>query len=329
MIRAVLLGIAAGLVLASPAAAHPASGSSVSDYRTTVTSITPAGRGITVRPVEAGASLELRSPSATVEILGYSGEPYLRAGPGGAYLNTSSPAGYLNTGKPSGGDPALPPTWQKLTATSSVRWHDHRAHWMGQPPPITRTEPGRTHRLRDWTIPIRLADGATGQVTGTLDWVPPPQQGLWWAGILLGGCAVAFASRYLRLAAAIAGATGLVALADTAGRYTDAETLHSGQLWAAAAALGMLAAAGYAALGKPAANFALGLAGAALAALAGLTQITVLTHAIAPVPWDGALARLATALSLAAGTGLAAGALLHRPGPARQDMSHGGDIVTT
>src|SRR5262245_20968599 len=93
------LGAAAVMVLAAaaPAAAHAADAPDATNYRTTITGLTPALPGVEVRAIEAGARLELTNTAQrTVEVLGYSNEPYLEVRPDGVYQNTNSPATYLN-----------------------------------------------------------------------------------------------------------------------------------------------------------------------------------------------------------------------------------------
>jgi hypothetical protein len=109
------------LVPAGPAFAHAGDTTSVSDYRVTVTGLSNPMDGVTVRVVEGGARLELRNDSGrAVEILGYTGEPYLEVRPDGTYENTASPATYLNqtlTGEttvPPAADPTAAPTWRKV-----------------------------------------------------------------------------------------------------------------------------------------------------------------------------------------------------------------------
>ncbi|MBM0240265.1 hypothetical protein JNW88_29915 [Micromonospora sp. ATA32] len=76
--------LAAALAFAAPAAAHGADAPGRHEYRTEVTGVTPARPGLTVRAVEAGARLELVNRTGrNVEVIGYSGEPYLRVGPDG------------------------------------------------------------------------------------------------------------------------------------------------------------------------------------------------------------------------------------------------------
>ncbi|WP_412541825.1 hypothetical protein R8Z50_04540 [Longispora sp. K20-0274] len=359
--RAVLAGIVAGLAVASPASAHSQDAPGASDYRTTVTAITPALPDLTVRTVDAGASLELRyTGPSTIEVLGYSGEPYLGVGPGGVRQNVRSPATYLNEtlrGGAEGGDASAAPEWRQLSTTPVVRWHDHRAHWMGPQPPVAARQPDLPHRLREWSIPLR--DGVREfRVTGTLDWAPRPEAWAWWGGAVALGVLVALLAGWrprtgsrdgvggVRPAGSpgrlpwsagpdagwrarglgmgrrvgpgvLAALAGGLSLADSTGRVLDAGTFQRDDLWGFAAGVATLTAAGYALLRRPAADFALGLAGAALALLCGFSRVAVFQHAIAPVPWNGLWARISVAGCLGIGLALAAvaGLRLRRPAP--------------
>nr|MDT0660982.1 hypothetical protein [Micromonospora sp. DSM 115978] len=194
---AAALALGAG-PLATPAWAHGADAPDGTDYVTAVTTVTPAVPGLTVRVIEAGARLELTNRTGrTIEVLGYAGEPYLEVRPDGVYENVHSPATYLNrtltgdTEPPADADPAVPPVWQRVTTEPVARWHDQRTQWReAGPPPAVRADPGRPHRVRDWVVPLR-DQLAPVQVEGTLDWLPPPDPLLWWAGILLAALAVA------------------------------------------------------------------------------------------------------------------------------------------
>jgi len=208
-----LAGVVAALVLlpAAPAWAHGADAPDGTDYRTVVTEVTPAMPGLSVRAVEAGARLELTNRTGTtVEVLGYQNEPYLEVRPDGVYENVRSPAVYLNatlTGSaalPPGTDPTSPPEWRRASTAPVVRWHDHRTHWMeSAPPPEVAADPTREHRIRDWVVPLRTGV-STMEARGTLDWVPPPSPGVWWAGTVLAALAVAglgLAGRFRSLSA--------------------------------------------------------------------------------------------------------------------------------
>jgi hypothetical protein len=195
---AVAAGLAAALALGGPASAHGADAPDGTDYRTAVTSLTPAVAGLSVRTIESGARLELANRTGRIiEVLGYQGEPYLEVRPDGVYENQHSPATYLNrtlageTEPPATADPTVPPSWRRIATEPVVRWHDQRTHWLEDDrPPQVRAEPGRQHRVRDWTVPLRDSMSPL-EIRGTLDWLPPPDPFGWWAVIALGTLLVA------------------------------------------------------------------------------------------------------------------------------------------
>jgi hypothetical protein len=292
--------------------------------------------------------LELRNGTGhTVQILGYSGEPYLRVTPDGVWSNTRSPAHWINEtadGKTvppadAGVDTTAAPHWVRVSSSPIVRWHDHRTHWMGLGrPAAVRKDPGQVRRLADWRV--ALVSGVTPvTVRGTLDYLPHPSTALWWIGIallaMLTAAVAVLAARYPsgRLRPWVA--TGLGALllaasaaelADDVGRALDTgahqlgilTTLFVEQTAGPASALGAVAAAVLALRRRPAGIFATALAGGCLAVVGGLADIEVFAHAVAPVPWDGTLSRLAVAAVLGGGIGVAAGGWLvlrtERPG---------------
>lgn len=265
-----------------------------SNYRTTITSVTPAVPGLTVRSIEAGGRLELTNHTGhPVEVVGYDGKRLLEV-----------PAGAV------------------------ARWHDHRVHWMSDdPPPQVTADPSRTHRIRDWVVPLRT-QSSTVEVRGTLDWLPPPQPGTWWAVSLLGAAAVTGLGVLLRRSGALTAlAGGAIGISYAVARELDAGTsgvggmlrgLFGGQTWPVLTCLAAVAAAGYALRAtagpgrarRPAADLALALAGACLLISAGVANATVFSRAVAPVPWDGFWARVAIAAVIAAGAGLTAAGIL-------------------
>ncbi|MEU6073428.1 hypothetical protein [Micromonospora sp. NPDC047074] len=328
--------LAATVAVAGPAAAHGADAPDGTDYRTEVSAVTPGLPGVTVRVVEAGARLELTNTGdRPVEVIGYSGEPYLRIGPDGVYENTRSPATYLNrtiagdTRLPAEVDPAAAPDWRRVDGSTTARWHDQRALWReSAPPPQVRAAPDREHRVRDWAVPLR-AGTETGEIRGTLDWVPPPDAYVWWVvatvGLLAVGALGLLPAGSGPGARALAGLGGLLVLGGvaavvfTVGRELDAGArgvggvltgLLGGQVWALLTGLGAIAAGFFALARRPAADFALALAGACLALFAGVANAAVFARAVAPVPWPATTARILIALVLVAGAGAtAAGAL--------------------
>lgn len=329
---AVAAGLTAALASGSPAAAHGADAPDSTNYRTSVTAVAPDVEGLSVRAIEAGARLELTNDTGqTVEVLGYAGEPYLQVRPDGVFENANSPATYRNrtlagdTVPPAGTDPAQPPVWRKVGSQPVVRWHDQRTYWLAaEPPPQVQADPSQPHRVRDWAVPLRV-DGSPVEVRGTLDWQPPPDPYVWWAGIALGMLAVAalglvppawpLGDRALQALAVLTALGAVAAIGYALARERDAGAdgpaalavgLLSGGLWPLLIGLGSLAAAGYALTRRPAADFALALAGTCLALFAGLPAAAVLARSVAPTPGPAGLARAAVAAVIAVGLGVAA-----------------------
>jgi hypothetical protein len=301
-VRRVLLliaGVAGALVPAAPAFAHGGDAPAATAYRTTVTGITLDG--VSVRAVEAGARLELTNDTGRpVEILGYSGEPYLQVRPDGTWQNVSSPAAYLNqtllgeTPVPASADPTAPPSWRKISSSTTVRWHDQRTHWLSPGlPAAAAADPSRAHRLRDWVVPLRI-QVSTFEVRGTLDWEPPPRTWLWWVLSGLIGISLALvAHRWVRPVALIA---GLSPLAYAAVRAFDGGSAPVVVLLAGLVGLG-------AAYRHP--PFFLALSGAVVALFGGFAEAGVFGAAVLPAAGPGWLARVLVALAVGGGAAMA------------------------
>jgi hypothetical protein len=321
------------MATAAPAAAHAADAPAGSNYRTVVTGVTPALPGLRVRVVEGGARLELENRTGRpIEVLGYAGEPYLEIRPDGVYENVASPATYLNrtldggTTPPPGADPTAPPSWRRISTEPVVRWHDQRTRWREDgPPPQVAAAPDRPQRVRDWVVPLR--DGTVSrELRGTLDWVPPPDPLRWWSASVFGVLVVGALgllprdSRPGRRAtvalAALAAVGGVAALGHALGRGADAGPsgmllgLVTSQLWPTLTGVAALAAAAYALTRRPAADFALALAGTCLALFTGVTNAAVFLHSVVPAPWPAPWARVVVAVALGVGGGLAAAGVL-------------------
>ncbi|GAA2629600.1 hypothetical protein Adu01nite_40390 [Paractinoplanes durhamensis] len=317
--------IVAGAVLApaTPAFAHGGDAPDATAYRTTITGISTPEKGLTVRTVEAGARLELTNKTGhSVEILGYSGEPYLDVRPDGTWENVNSPAAYINetrTGDnpvPASADPTAPPSWRRISGSTSVRWHDQRTHWLSSGlPPQAQADPSRAHRLRDWEVPLRV-QVRTFTIAGTLDWEPPPKAWLWWSITALTGLtAFALLRRWPR---SVRPVTLIAAMSPLA--YAVSTTLDG-----AAPSL-LLITVGLLAIGASYRHppFFLALAGAVVALFAGFTQIGVFAAAVLPAAGPGWLIRAAVAVALAAGAALAFEGVLRLraalPAPAARTM---------
>ncbi len=189
VLGAVLATFAVLVAGAGPAAAHGASGSATgaaaSNYQQRIDGFDPGVEGVelTIDPVTQQLVLT-NTGTAEVTLMGYSGEPYLRVGPTGVWENTRSPSVYLNTSVdgtaavPETADATAEPDWRQRSTGTSVRWHDHRTHWMGGTPPIAQLLPTQTHEIAGWTVPLDI-DGTRVDATGTTLWVPGPDSTGW------------------------------------------------------------------------------------------------------------------------------------------------------
>jgi hypothetical protein len=178
---------------ASPASAH--GNTPVPDqvfYETAITGGTAPLPGVSFRVDPRGEWLELASTApADVVVLGYLGEPYLRVGPSGVEENTLSPTVKLNqslftnampAGAPSG---EHAPVWKRTSAKPSVRWHDHRIHWMSADrPPKVAADPVHRHLVGEWTVYVRSGSASPVAVHGTLTWTGKPDDSALGAGVV-------------------------------------------------------------------------------------------------------------------------------------------------
>jgi hypothetical protein len=293
--------VAGALVPAAPASAHGGDTPKATSFRTRVSGVTPAMPGLTVTAVEAGARLELTNDTGrTVEVLGYSGEPYLEVRPDGTYENVRSPAAYLNrtltadTPVPADADATAPPRWRRVSGDRTVRWHDQRTHWVGDGlPPAAAADPGRSHRIRDWAVPLRQ-EAAAFQIRGTLDYLPPPPAWLWWAGVVLVGLA---AYRMTWLGGVAGGALILYGVLQTLDASAPVVTFAAGLIGVASAF-------------RRSSPFLTALAGIVLAIFGGLVDAGVLGAAVVPVEGPSWVARAAVMLAIGAGLGMAASGIV-------------------
>jgi len=294
-----LIGVAgAVLVPATPAFAHGGDVSGGGAYRITVTGISAPEKGLTVRTVEGGERLELTNKTGhSVEVLGYSGEPYLDIRPDGTWENVNSPAAYDDGPGSAAADPTAPPSWRRISAATTVRWHDQRIHWPASgPPPQAVAEPSRPHRLRDWVVPLR-EQVRTFEIRGTLDWEPAPRAWLWWSGAALAGlAATALLTRWPRLVAPVALLGGLAPLLYALSRVLDG-----------AAAPVVLVVAGLIAIAAAYRHppFYLALSGTVLALFGAYSETYAFGTAVLPAAGPPWLPRVAVAVALAAGLAMA------------------------
>lgn len=296
----------AGLILcpAAPASAHAGDTAEVSSYRSQVTGLSSPLDGLSARVVEGGARVELSNSSGrTIEVLGYSGEPYLAVRPDGTWENVNSPATYVNqtlegdTPLPATADPTAAPAWRKVSPDTTVRWHDQRARWTASAlPPQAAADPDTTHRLREWAIPVR-DQVRVFDIQGTLDYEPAPPTWAWWAGAaLLGLAAALIASRWARTAGPLALIGGLCVLG-----YAYARTADGAGLPGVLVLSGLIACA----LSYRQPPFFLALGGFVLAAFAGFGSADVFFAPVVPSAGPGWLPRAAVAVAIGVGSALA------------------------
>jgi hypothetical protein len=327
LLLATVLGVAGALVAASPAYAHTESAPAATNYLSRLTQITPQVEGLKIRLVVGGSRLELTNHTAhPVIVYGYSGEQYLLVTSGAVFVNKLSPTAYINEDlsktdsnvdtTQQGALNTKSPQWQLIKDNSTVRWHDHRTHWMDDNPPATvEHNPEQKHRLTDWRIPIK-AGKTSIVVQGTLDYLPPPPTGMWWALVLLVTSLVAVLGwwRYgLLVLATLLGIAGSVELLDGVSRVLDTGAtgvsivtgLITYETYGTLTALGALVAAGWALRRRAAAPFALALAATCLAVLGAFTDVAVFSYGRATAAWDGDTARVATLTTLALSVGVA------------------------
>lgn len=123
--------------------------------------------GLTAHFDDAGFLVVIARRPASVP--GYEGEPYLELTPHRVRENASSPAAWLNrrltpTGAPPGQDPAAAPRWRVIGQRGRVRFHDHRAHWMGARLPAGTAD---GDELVAFEIPVTVAGRRTA-ISGAL-----------------------------------------------------------------------------------------------------------------------------------------------------------------
>jgi hypothetical protein len=190
---AALAAIAALLCLLMAASARAHEGNP--DFRSEIDAVRPSVPGVSFQVLGYDADMELVvQGDHEVVIYGYEGEPYARVLRDGAVQkNQRSPSTYLNEDRygevrvPKRADAKAAPVWKTVDDSGTLRWHDHRMHYMttGTPPQV-KDEAKKT-KVFDYEIPIAI-DGRKGAIDGTLFWVGPADTSK--ASLLIAGAAI-------------------------------------------------------------------------------------------------------------------------------------------
>ncbi len=348
--RRTLLVTTAALVwlgmAAPPASAHSVAGVSATNFQTTLRSVSPAVPGLEVKVVEAGSRLEVENRTGQeLLVIGYKEEPFLKIGPDGVFENKLSTTTYISRSR-KGGTP--PPEaeqarvgdtdWAKVSSEPIARWHDHRIHWMGNPagPPEVRNDPDKRHVIKmspnepQWSVPMRLGTQEIA-AKGDLVWQPGPSPLPWFALIAASLAVVVVLARRPGWAASLAAVTAVLlavdafhvlglGLANAGGLGTQlTKSITQSPFQPLAWAVGILAIV-WLRRGRPDGLSLAAVAGLQIAFLGGIADLGNLSRSEVPFGFAADLARLAVALSVGLGFGLALAAVLRAAGvfgPAR------------
>jgi hypothetical protein len=322
------------LLAADPASAHGVGGVQPSNFETRVLSMKPRVAGIEVRSVDLGDRLELTNTTGQpVIVVGYNHEPYLRVGPRGVFENVRSPAVYLNKTRlitrevPKSADANATPRWRRVSTSTTARWHDHRAHWMGRnDPPAVQRDPGRRQVVQRFTVVLEQGS-RTIRVRGDLLWVPGPSPWPWVIGAVVIVATVFTLTRHSRVRNALVIALSVLVVSETAhviGAWGATTSTGFTKLAASVYSLGGIALAVTALTwvirrGTYAAAPLALLAGLFVAVGGGLSDVTALTRSQLPTTTAYWVTRLEVTLALGIGFGLAAAAgFALRPAAARR-----------
>jgi hypothetical protein len=191
------------LFLAPPVLGHEGN----PDFRSEIDVVRPNVPGVSFQVLGYDADMEVVDRGHEVVVYGYEGEPFARIlSDGTVQKNKRSPATYLNGDRyaearvPKSADADASPVWETVDDSGTLRWHDHRMHYMAKgTPPQVGDESERT-KVFGYEIPLRI-DGRKGAIEGTLFSVGPADTSktpFLIAGaaiVLLGGAAVLIARR--------------------------------------------------------------------------------------------------------------------------------------
>ena len=143
----------------------------VGRFDSTVDPVATPGLAATVAAGTVPAMFLQVPEGHTVEVLGRTGQPWLRAGPSGTDADTGS-AEYVADRAGRGEDVPVGAGWTHLSDDgSTLTWLDPRLGWSSTVPPPAALAASTPTELGRWTIPLRV-DGAPAQLTGAVRWLP-------------------------------------------------------------------------------------------------------------------------------------------------------------
>jgi len=163
------------LLGATPALGHEGN----PNFRSEIEAVEPSPPGVSFEVLDYDADMELVDRGHEVVIYGYEGEPFARVlRDGTVQKNQRSPSTYLNEDRyadvrvPGRADAGAAPVWKTVDDSGTLRWHDHRMHYMATGTPPQVDDEAQKTKVFDYAIPIAI-DGRRGAIDGTLFWVGP------------------------------------------------------------------------------------------------------------------------------------------------------------
>lgn len=298
-----LLTTAIAIGVSTPVLAH---GSEAKNTESIIESISPKPSSVAISIAAGDSFIVIKADKGhTVEIAGYSDEPYLRVRDDGTVEeNQNSPAVVLNKSRLADvdsvtPDPSLQPEWVTIANDGEVAWHDHRIHWMSPSTPPTLDDAGT---VQQWSVNL-IVDGEEVVVEGRLVLLDSPSV-MWWLVAAPFAALVFLAMRRRALSIAVLAAGIAVLLIDVARMRALPEVAqHTPTVGIAGGVAALLALVGLINRREKFADALLAGIGTA-ACLVSYTGISWMTNAVLPGVRYEWLAR--GSLAAIAGAGIAA-----------------------
>ncbi len=169
------------------ARAHGLTTPNASSY---IAKVTRAPAGVQTKVLDGDLRMWLRvASSQTVEVLDYSGAPYLRFSASGVQVNRNSTIYYLNLipveVPPAGLSAKMAPRWEEVSRGHEYSWHDGRLSGLAS----TVLSPGASYVGR-WSISVRM-NGHLTAISGGLWHSQDPPIAWFWLAIVLLACVLA------------------------------------------------------------------------------------------------------------------------------------------